>query len=57
MGKVTSGHDQPLLIDKCPQNHGIWFDKGELEALVSSGITVKDNRILNFLANMFGKKI
>ncbi len=25
-----------LILDECPREHGIWFDRGELDALLRS---------------------
>jgi len=57
MEKTLCGPDKKILIDKCLNNHGIWFDAGELNDIIKSGQTVdKDNKILELLEKMFGKK-
>lgn len=33
---VTTAGKNPVQIDRCPRGHGIWFDKGEVEALTGS---------------------
>jgi Zn-finger nucleic acid-binding protein len=36
MEKVVVGSDQPmLLVDKCRRGDGLWFDKGELQDILS----------------------
>ena len=43
---------QPVVeIDRCPDNHGLWFDKGELEQVISSA---KGSPVGDFLGEMFG---
>lgn len=42
--------DPVIEIDRCPLNHGLWFDKGELEQIVSAA---KGSRIGDFLGAMF----
>ena len=56
MIKVICGKETRVTIDKCPQNHGIWFDAGELEEVLKLGSLGEDNRVLSLLQDMFGKK-
>ncbi|GAG80259.1 unnamed protein product, partial [marine sediment metagenome] len=56
MEKVLCGTDKKILIDKCRRNDGIWFDTGELEDIIKMGRFGKDNRVLDLLKDMFGKK-
>ena len=37
MAKVVTGGDQPVLYDQCPNQHGLWFDAGELGAILEHG--------------------
>ena len=43
--------DPVVEIDRCPNNHGLWFDKGELEHIISAA---KGTPIADFLGAMFG---
>jgi hypothetical protein len=55
MPKVIAGISEPkLLIDKCSRGHGLWFDKDELQNILSKAQLDKDNKILTILADMFG---
>ena len=56
MRKVNCGIEEKVLIDKCRKNHGLWFDKGELEEIISIGSLGKDSRVLDLLKDIFGKK-
>ena len=56
MEKVLVGIDNKILIDKCKKNHGLWFDKGELEKVIKLGSFDKKDKVLNLLKDMFGKK-
>jgi len=38
-------------IDRCPCNHGLWFDKGELEQIITAA---KGTPVADFLGAMFG---
>lgn len=46
--------DVNAVTDKCIHNHGIWFDKGELEEIVKSGSLQNENRFTLMLNELFG---
>lgn len=55
MVKIVVGRSKPaLLIDKCRQGDGLWFDQGELQDILNRGQLDKDSRIQRLLADMFG---
>ena len=56
MEKVLYGDDTKVRVDKCRRNHGIWFDKGELEDIISQASGAEDNRVLKLLKDMFGEQ-
>jgi hypothetical protein len=41
----------PVEIDKCPLNQGLWFDKGELERIMTA--SGADGRLADFLKSVF----
>jgi uncharacterized protein len=45
--------DKKVLIDKCPDNHGLWFDHGELFDVINSSIFDENNPVLLFLRDIF----
>ena len=55
MDKVHVGEHQEVLIDKCPANDGLWFDKGELKRVIelSSG----EDKVIQHLNDLFGEKL
>jgi len=55
MDKVYVGDKKELLIDKCPYNDGIWFDKGELKDVLELGD--KDNKVVELLSELFDTKL
>lgn len=55
MEKVTCGTDCPVLLDRCVDNDGIWFDKGELYELMRMGEFPGENRVFTILNDIFGK--
>lgn len=58
MVKVLVGQSTPpLRIDECRRHHGLWFDRGELEAILCRGKLDPESRILRLLADMFGRQV
>jgi Zn-finger nucleic acid-binding protein len=58
MKKVLVGTTEPkVLLDKCKKDHGLWFDKGELQDIISKATLDKDNKIAKLLADMFGEDL
>jgi len=54
MDKVHVGEDKDVLIDKCPDNDGLWFDKGELRDVIS--LASEENEIVKLLNDLFSSK-
>ena len=54
MAKISVGRsDPPLLIDKCLRNDGLWFDRGELQDILTRAHLDEGNRIQRLLADIF----
>ena len=53
MDKILCGDKDKVLIDECPQKHGLWFNKGELQSVVEIGSLDKQNKIVTLLKEMF----
>ncbi|HOK96166.1 MAG TPA: zf-TFIIB domain-containing protein [Anaerohalosphaeraceae bacterium] len=55
MEKVLVGqHDSKQeLIDRCPRQHGLWFDRGELQAVLTMGRFDDAGRIQRLLGDLF----
>lgn len=53
MGKVEF-NKTGIILDKCKDHHGYWFDKGELKSLLESRID-NNSRIVELLKNIFGQ--
>jgi len=49
MEKATSKGPEPVVYDRCPRGDGLWFDKGELQTILSTG----DNIVADFLKEVF----
>ena len=56
MHKIHAGSErEPVIIDRCPKGHGLWFDRGELSEVLAKGNFDKDRKIIKLLAEIFGK--
>ncbi len=55
--RSSAGRANKVLMDKCHQNDGIWFDLGELEQIIKMGSFDKGNKVLNLLKDMFKSRI
>ena len=56
MEKVRCGREKELLIDSCYNDHGLWFDDGELHELIST-YTDSDDPVVGLLHEMFRFKL
>jgi Zn-finger nucleic acid-binding protein len=57
MHKIGVGGDHPLIIDRCRLNHGVWFDKDELQRIIKMGNVGGDSKVLDLLREMFSNKL
>lgn len=57
MEKVMVGIEQNILLDRCRNHHGLWFNKGELYDVVKLGSLGKENKILTLLKEIFKHKL
>jgi len=57
MQKIRAGSDADApLIDKCPRNEGLWFDRGELAMVLKQGSLGPEHKITKLLADIFNSK-
>lgn len=52
MEKISLGG---LILDRCVNRHGVWFDKGELSEYINKNSDVKQNETITFLGEKFIK--
>jgi len=55
MDKVYMGDSPRILIDRCPNAHGLWFDAGELGQVVrqcAAGATAPDQPVVRLLGEV-----
>jgi Zn-finger nucleic acid-binding protein len=53
---VDTGQGEPLSLDRCPRDHGFWFDGNELETYLRNVVISQSNaeRLRSFLKEVFG---
>jgi len=56
MEKVYFGDDQSVIVDRCGKEHGIWFDRGELNSIIELA-TGGESPVIGLLSDMFGKTV
>ena len=57
MEKVLVGKENKILLDRCKNHHGLWFNKGELYEVVKLGSIDEENKILTLLKEIFKHKL
>ena len=57
MDRVRQSGLDGVVFDRCKRGHGLWFDSGELEAVLQHEKSSVDNRILEQLRGKFRKKV
>jgi Zn-finger nucleic acid-binding protein len=48
------GDIEDVILDRCPRGHGLWFDKGELEEILTAALDHEDaalSTVKTFLAD------
>jgi uncharacterized protein len=56
MAEVDSCGDTEIMVDRCARRHGLWFDEGELHAVVTAAGADTDNVLARFLAGLAGQR-
>ena len=56
MNVITLGSEKPVSIDLCGQEHGIWFDRGELMDIVGLLGGGSNAKVADLLQDIFGEK-
>lgn len=53
MAKGVSSGQPPVTYDQCAAGHGLWFDEGELGAILKHGAAFAHSEIAQFLGAVF----
>ena len=51
--------DEPagLELDRCPLEHGLWFDQGEMRSLISAAAEDKEGAVALFFADLYRSEL
>ena len=52
--QVQTDTAPPIVVDRCPRGHGLWFDSGELQAVVAAAGAEEDNVLARFFGELKG---
>lgn len=52
LSTATVGSEPTVEIDRCPLEHGLWFDAGELKTLITSFAGGEAGAVAEFLGNL-----
>ena len=47
---ITVAVEDPIELDRCPKGHGLWFDAGEMQAVISAFHSGEDGEVARLLA-------
>jgi len=50
--EVATPGEPPVVVDRCPRGHGLWFDRDELRAVVCAAGAPEDNVLARFFADL-----
>lgn len=50
--EVKANAEPPITVDRCPRQHGLWFDRGELGAVVRAAGAAEHNVLARFFAEL-----
>jgi len=54
--EVRTESDPPVVVDRCSREHGLWFDHGELAAVVAAAGAERDNVLARFLGSLAARQ-
>ena len=50
---VAVGDESPVELDRCPKGHGLWFDQGELRAVIEGSGDGVEGSVAQFFADLY----
>jgi Zn-finger nucleic acid-binding protein len=57
LGGAPQGPTQSIEIDRCPRGHGLWFDRGEMEAVIAAYQGPREDAVARFFAGLYRQEI
>lgn len=53
MELISIGVETPVEVDRCPRNHGLWFDRGEIQAIIKQYQHGEPGCVAAFFASVY----
>lgn len=50
---LVGGEPKPVMIDRCPKQHGLWFDRGELTDVLRYGRFDPAGKVAKILSELY----
>jgi Zn-finger nucleic acid-binding protein len=57
MREIRAGRDGKVVLDRCPLGHGLWFDRGELAAVVVSYADAQEAEVARFFSDLLANEL
>ena len=54
---ISIGRERPILLDRCPNGHGLWFDRGEMASAIGSFAGDQRRAVAAFFADLYKSEI
>lgn len=55
--EVEIGRDPTIVLDRCPNGHGLWLDRGEMASVIRSCAGDLEGAVAEFFANLYRSEI
>ncbi len=50
---IAVGDENAVELDRCPTGHGLWFDQGELRAVIERSHDSEEDSVAQFFADLY----
>jgi Zn-finger nucleic acid-binding protein len=54
MHQILVGQDPPVELERCRNEHGLWFDPGEMEKVIAGSAKGEEGAVARFFADLYG---
>ena len=55
--EIHAGREQRAVLDRCPRGDGLWFDRGELLAVVRSYADDEEREVARFFTELYRSEL
>ena len=49
--------ESTVTLDRCPDGHGLWFDQGELAAVIRSHADDQEEQVASFFGDLYRSEL